>query len=92
MNYVERSEEVVSDDGFLQRVFETVYIGLRKCPKCGGSAHTKTINIDDIPLSIRMDYIDFGDDFHLVECEECGHHTRPFMTIEGAVTEWNDKR
>ena len=92
MNYVERKQEVVSDDGFLQRVFETVYIGLRKCPKCGGSAHTRQVDIEDIPLNLRMDYIDSGNEFHIVKCEDCGHHTKPYMTVEGAVKAWNDKR
>lgn len=91
MNYVERKQELLSDDGFLQRYHETVFIGLRKCPKCGGSAHTKTINIDDMPVELRWDYIDAGDDFHIVECEQCHKKTKPHMTIEGAVTEWNDK-
>ena len=92
MNYVERKQEVASDDGFLQRVFETVYIGLRKCPKCGGSAHTHQLDIEDIPLNIRMDYIDAGNDFYEVRCEKCGRHTKPYNTLEKAVTEWNDKR
>ena len=92
MNYVERKQEIASDDGFLQRVFETVYIGLRRCPKCGASAHTNRLNIDDIPLEIRMDYIDAGDDFYEVRCEKCGRHTKPCLTLEGAVNLWNDKR
>lgn len=92
MNYVERKEEIISDNGFLQRVFETVYIGLRRCPKCGGRAHTHNVNIDELPLSIRMDYIDAGEDFYLVKCEECGHKTKPYLTLEKAVETWNDKR
>ncbi len=91
MNYVERKQEVLSDDGFLQKVHETVYIGLRKCPKCGGRAHTKTINLDDMPVEQRWDYIDAGDDFHIVECEQCHKKTKPHTTIEGCVIEWNDK-
>ncbi len=91
MNYVERKQEVVSDDGFLQRVFETVYIGLRKCPKCGGKAHTHQVDIEDIPLNLRMDYIDAGSDFHIVKCEDCGFKTKPYLTIEGAVKAWNAK-
>ena len=92
MNYVERRQEVVSDDGFLQRVFETVYIGLRKCPKCGASAHTKRLDIEDIPVNERWDYIDAGNDFWIVECSECHHKTKPHNSIEGAVITWNDKR
>ena len=92
VNYVERKQEVASDDGFLQRVFETVYIGLKKCPKCGGHAHTKQVNIDDLPVEIRADYIDAGDDFYMVKCEKCGKHTKPFRTLEEAVNTWNDKR
>ena len=92
MNYVERKQEVLSDDGFLQRVHETVYIGLRKCPKCGNRAHTHHLNIDEMPVEIRMDYIDAGDDFYEVKCEKCGKHTKPFLTIEGAVTEWNNAK
>lgn len=92
MNYVERKQEVLSDDGFLQRVHETVYIGLRKCPKCGGRAHTHQLNIEDIPMDIRMDYIDAGDDFWMVKCEDCGLKTQPCISIEKAVTLWNDKR
>lgn len=92
MNYVERKQEVLSDDGFLQRVHETVYIGLRRCPKCRGRAHTKPINIDEMTVEQRWDYIDAGDDFYIVQCEQCGYKTKPFLTIEKAVETWNDKR
>lgn len=92
MNYVERKQEVLSDEGFLHRVHETVFIGLRKCPKCGGHAHSHRVNLDDLPVHVRADYIDAGDDFFMVKCEDCGKHTKPFRTLEGAVTEWNDKR
>ena len=92
MNYVERKEVVANDEGFLQRVFETVYIGLKKCPKCGGSAHTKQLNIDDLPVEIRADYIDAGDDFYMVKCDNCGKHTKPFRTLEEAVNTWNNAK
>ncbi len=91
MNYVERSQEAISDDGFLQRVHETVFVGLKRCPKCGASAHTQEVNIDDLPVEVRADYIDAGDEFYMVKCSGCGRATRPFPTIEGAATEWNTK-
>ena len=92
MNYVERSEEVTSDEGFLKRVHETVFIGLRKCPKCGASAHTHRLTLDDTLKKIRIDYIDAGSDFYEVRCGQCGKHTKPCITLEGAVGLWNDKR
>ena len=92
MNYVERKQEVISDEGFLQRVHETVFIGLKKCPKCGASVHTQEVNLDDLPLEIRADYIDAGDDFHMVKCDKCGRHTKPFRTVEEAVNSWNSAK
>ncbi|MBQ7215225.1 MAG: hypothetical protein IJP54_06025 [Synergistaceae bacterium] len=91
MNYVKRSQELISDDGFVQRYHETVFVGLKRCPKCGSSVHSKAVNIDDLPVEIRADYIDAGDDFYMVKCEACGRHTRPFATIEEAASEWNSK-
>ena len=92
MNYVERKQEVISDDGFLQKVHETVFIGLKKCPKCGGKAHTKQVDIDDLPVEVRADYIDAGDDFYMVMCGKCGKHTKPFRTVEEAVNSWNSAK
>lgn len=92
MNYVERSEEIISDDGFLQRVHETVFIGLRKCPKCGAKAKSKPLNIEDLSVDVRADYIDAGDDFYIVKCTnpKCNCKTKPCTTLEEAVNIWNN--
>ena len=92
MNYVERNQEVISDDGFLQRVHETVRVGLRKCPKCGASAKSVTVNIEEIPEEYRADFIDAGDDFYMIKCSKCKHHGKYFLTLERAAEDWNDKR
>ena len=91
MNYVERSQELISDDGFLQRVHETVFIGLKRCPKCGGKAKSFTVDLEDLPLGIRADYIDAGDDFRIIKCTQCGNKTKPYITLEEAASEWNAK-
>ncbi len=92
MNYVERTQEIISDDGFLQRIHETVRVGLRKCPKCGSSAKHVNVNIEEIPEDERDNFRDFGDDFYMIKCKKCKYHSKLFTTLEGAAESWNDDR
>ena len=75
--WVERKEEVMSDDGFFQRVHETVTVRLKRCPFCGHPAKTEGVNTED------------GTDFMTVKCLACGISTKLSPDYEEAANFWN---
>ena len=92
MNYVKREQKIISDDGFLQRIHETVHVGLKKCPKCGSSAKTVRLDLDDIPEEFRADFADKGGDFYIIQCSKCKYRTDFSLTIEEAAAQWNEEK
>lgn len=77
--YVERHENVVSDDGFLQRVQETVIVKLKPCPHCGHPGKTVHLETEDGEMIA-------------VKCQACRISTAGYETHEEAAMAWNKRR
>ena len=76
--YVSRTEEVLSDDGFFKRVHEHVTVRLRMCPFCGAPGKTREAETDEgVKLRIVCPACEVG----TTECED----------YEDAAMAWNKR-
>lgn len=77
--YVERRQKVISSEGLLERIEEEVIVKRKKCPFCGGTAHTVELPDED------------GVEKAAQKCKQCGAMTELYDTLEESVDAWNKR-
>ena len=79
--YVKRTEQIISQDGFFSKVHEHVAIYLKRCPFCGGKARHGIYNDTE-------DYLDHD----YIYCEVCGNRSAYTDSTEQAADLWNARK